>query len=78
ERTARMINVVATRKLPIWRPGGGWSAPKPTRSPIWESVRSELGGLSKSLGYALENEAYRVLPAFLEKEYGITVTERFI
>ncbi|MEM7047085.1 MAG: host specificity factor TipJ family phage tail protein [Pseudomonadota bacterium] len=47
ERTARMINVVATRKLPIWRPGGGWSAPKPTRSPIWafvDVVRASYGG----------------------------------
>ena len=29
-------------------------------------------------GYALKNEAYRMLPAFLEKEHGITVERRFI
>jgi len=40
-------------------------------------TKTEVGGLAKSMAYALENEAYRALPAFL-KEHGITITERFI
>lgn len=41
-------------------------------------VRRELGGLGRSVSYALENEAYRMLPAFLAEKYSIQVTERFI
>ncbi len=41
-------------------------------------TRHEVGGLAKSVAYALENEAFRKLPEFLKKELGIEVTERFI
>ncbi|GIV85949.1 MAG: hypothetical protein KatS3mg052_2956 [Candidatus Roseilinea sp.] len=41
-------------------------------------TRAELGGLSRSFGYALENEAYRMLPAFLADKYGLSVSERLI
>jgi hypothetical protein len=40
--------------------------------------RSEVGGLSRSMSYALENEAYRALPAFLKAQYGIELSERLI
>ncbi|MBR8084569.1 host specificity factor TipJ family phage tail protein [Burkholderia vietnamiensis] len=33
-QTAKKINVVSTRKLPIWN-GSSWSAPQPTRNPAW-------------------------------------------
>ncbi|KJU87168.1 Chordopoxvirus fusion protein [Candidatus Magnetobacterium bavaricum] len=42
------------------------------------SIRRNLGGLSNSVGYALENEAYRELPRFLRAKYGIDISERFI
>ncbi|MFM0210455.1 host specificity factor TipJ family phage tail protein [Paraburkholderia sediminicola] len=32
--TAKKINVIATRKLPVWN-GSTWSAPTPTRNPAW-------------------------------------------
>ncbi|MCS6849026.1 MAG: hypothetical protein RMN52_15080 [Anaerolineae bacterium] len=41
-------------------------------------TRTELGGLSRSFGYALENEAYHMLPAFLADKYGLSVSERLI
>lgn len=41
-------------------------------------TRAELGGLSRSVSYALENEAYRALPAFLKERHGITMSERLI
>ena len=41
-------------------------------------IRSEIGGMSRSMSYALENEAYRALPAFLLDKHGIEVTERLI
>jgi len=40
--------------------------------------RSDLGGLSKSFSYALENEAFRLLPEYLKKKHGIEITEKFI
>ena len=42
------------------------------------NVRSEVGGISRSMSYALENEAYRSLPAFLLNQFGIEVTDRLI
>jgi len=41
-------------------------------------IRQEVGGLSRSMAYALENEAYRHLPAFLKSHYGFEVVDRFI
>jgi uncharacterized phage infection (PIP) family protein YhgE len=45
---------------------------------VTAATRSELGGLARSTGYALENEAYRALPAFLAAHHGIQLTERLI
>jgi hypothetical protein len=42
------------------------------------ALTGEVGGLSRSMSYALENEAYRFLPAFLERQYGIILRERII
>ncbi len=33
-QTAKKINVIATRKLPVWN-GASWSAPQVTRNPAW-------------------------------------------
>ena len=41
-------------------------------------LAQELGGLSRSVSYALENEAYRQLPAYLATQYGINLTERMV
>lgn len=43
-----------------------------------DETRREVGGLSRSMGYALENEAYRALPQFLKAQYGIELTERLV
>ena len=32
QRSARMINCIVTRKLPVWDPEAGWSEPRATRS----------------------------------------------
>jgi chromosome segregation ATPase len=41
-------------------------------------LRQEVGGLSRTVGYALENEAYRALPQFLMRVHQLRVTERFV
>jgi len=41
-------------------------------------TREELGGLDRTLGYAFENEAYRMLPKFLKERYGLEMKERLI
>ena len=43
-----------------------------------DETRGEVGGLSKSMSYAFENEAYRSLPAVLKEKYGIEVKERIV
>ena len=35
QRSSRMVNCIVTRKLPVWSPTGGWTAPQPTRSIAW-------------------------------------------
>ncbi|MBF0316600.1 MAG: hypothetical protein HQL04_00365 [Nitrospirae bacterium] len=42
------------------------------------SIRREVGGLSRSVSYALENEAYRELPKFLKTKYGIEILTSLI
>ena len=45
-RSSRMINVIVTRKLPVWSVSDGWSAPQPTRSIAWafaDAARAEYG-----------------------------------
>jgi hypothetical protein len=41
-------------------------------------MNQELGGLSRGMSFALENEAYRRLPALLEAQHGITVSAHFM
>ena len=42
------------------------------------NLARELGGLSRSVSYSLENEAYRLLPAYLESQHGIVLEERLV
>lgn len=39
-------------------------------------TRKQLGGISMTIGYTLENEAFRALPALLQKDFGIVVKGR--
>ncbi|CAM3634882.1 hypothetical protein TH8_08675 [Thalassospira profundimaris] len=46
QRSSRMINCVVTRRLPVWEPITGWSAPQPTRSIAWafaDACRASYG-----------------------------------
>ena len=41
-----------------------------------DDTRKQLGGLSNTVGYTLENAAYRTLPALLETDYDIIVQDK--
>jgi hypothetical protein len=41
-------------------------------------VRKQVGGLSRSVAYALANEAYRNLPTFFKETHGIEVVDRLV
>ncbi|MFH1096052.1 MAG: hypothetical protein ABH886_02875 [Candidatus Desantisbacteria bacterium] len=41
-------------------------------------TRRDLGGVTSTLGFMLENEAYRMLPNLLNNRYGIEIKERFL
>lgn len=43
-----------------------------------ERNRKQIGSLSRTLAYELENEAFRYLPALLFKRYGFRVEEAFV
>jgi hypothetical protein len=42
-----------------------------------QKMREELGGLGMTVGYTLENEAFKKLPALLTKDFGIQVKQGF-
>lgn len=39
-------------------------------------TRKQLGGLTATVGYSLENRAYQALPALLARDYGLVVEEQ--
>jgi hypothetical protein len=41
-------------------------------------TNSTVGGLGMSMAYALENEAYRMMPGLLAEKYGIQLNKRLI
>jgi chromosome segregation ATPase len=41
-----------------------------------EETRRQLGGLAATVGYRLEDEAYRALPRLLQRDYGLAVEGR--
>ncbi|MBI3326049.1 MAG: hypothetical protein HYZ81_05015 [Nitrospinae bacterium] len=41
-------------------------------------TRADLGGLQRSFGYMLENEAYRSLPTIMRERFAIEVVQRFL
>jgi chromosome segregation ATPase len=43
-----------------------------------DRTRKELGGLERSISYAQENEAFRMLPKFLKEKYNIEIKDRLI
>jgi len=43
-----------------------------------DNTRGDVGGLSRSVSYALENEVYRMIPKLLKDRCGIDLTERLI
>ncbi len=44
----------------------------------FQGLRQEVGGLSNAIGFMLENEAYRHLPALLAAKYKINISSRII
>ncbi|MBU0566987.1 hypothetical protein KJ693_05970 [bacterium] len=54
---------------------------KDTKSELKDELkytRRDLGGITSTLGFMLENEVYRILPKIFEDRYGIEVRERFL
>jgi len=43
-----------------------------------DKTRKEVGGLSRSVSYSFENEAYRMLPEILKRDYGIDLRDKII
>jgi DNA repair exonuclease SbcCD ATPase subunit len=41
-------------------------------------TREQVGGLSNTVGYVLENEAYKFLPTLLEQEFGLKLKGRLL
>ena len=52
QRSARLVNVIVTRRLPVWDPATGWSAPQPTRSIAWAFADAARAKYGAGLEYA--------------------------
>lgn len=64
QRSSRLINVIVTRKLPVWSEAGGWTAPQPTRSIAWafaDACKAEYG--AKLADSRIDLKALAVLDA---------------
>lgn len=55
QQASRKINLIVQRKLPVWSPGSGWSAPVPTRSPAWAIADMARASYGASLADARIN-----------------------
>jgi hypothetical protein len=45
---------------------------------VVQGLAIEVGSLSRTMSYALENEAYRALPALLKRKLGLELEQRFV
>lgn len=43
-----------------------------------QATRDEVGGLARSMGYAFENEVYRVVPKLLQERYELIIKDKMI
>jgi hypothetical protein len=41
-----------------------------------KKTREQLGGLSTTVGYRLEDEAFKALPTLLKRDFGLTIADR--
>lgn len=41
-----------------------------------QKTREQVGGLSMTIGYTIENEAYKALPSLLKRDYGLVIRGR--
>ena len=41
-----------------------------------QETRKQVGGLATTVGYGLENKAYKVLPQLLQRDFGLIVQRR--
>ncbi|AJD82858.1 central tail fiber J [Achromobacter phage 83-24] len=64
QQTSRRINVIGTRKLPVWDPVNGWSVnPVPTKNPLWAAcdiLRNSTYGRRMPTSRINVQEAYRL------------------
>lgn len=64
QNIARRVNVIATRKLPVWDPVNGWSVSAvPTRNPAWafcDALRNTTYGRSWPTSAINMSEVYRL------------------
>ncbi|MFC1465167.1 MAG: hypothetical protein ACFLMY_09990 [Candidatus Brachytrichaceae bacterium NZ_4S206] len=45
---------------------------------IVRGLAIEVGSLSRTMSYSLENEAYRLLPALLKQKFGLEIEQKFV
>ncbi|MCS6848211.1 MAG: hypothetical protein RMN52_10910 [Anaerolineae bacterium] len=45
---------------------------------VVRGLATEVGSLSRTMSYSLENEAYRLLPGLLKQKFGLEIEQKFV
>ncbi|MEW5987579.1 MAG: hypothetical protein AB1791_13180 [Chloroflexota bacterium] len=78
ERTEARLDTLAAAQERLTEAQERTEASLDKLTQVVTGLGQELGGLSRSVSYALENEAYRALPAYLQARHGLTLDERIV
>ncbi len=78
QRTEQRVEELATAQKELAAAQQEMAREVATLARAMKDTRNQVGGLGRSMAYALENEAYRKLPQYLRTHYQIEVVEKFV
>jgi len=76
QRTEQRVNELAQAQAELAQAQKRTEAALQRLSEEHLETRRQLGGLAMTVGYTLENEAYKALPSLLKRDYGLAVQGR--
>ncbi len=78
KRTEQRVDTLAVRMEELAEAQRETTREIASLSRAHDNTRSQVGGLARTMAYALENEAYRMLPAFLKTQHQLEISERLV
>ncbi|MFO1423078.1 MAG: hypothetical protein U1F70_05405 [Candidatus Competibacteraceae bacterium] len=78
KRTEQRVDTLAVRMEELAEAQRETTREIASLSRAHDNTRSQVGGLARTMAYALENEAYRMLPVFLKTQHQLEISERLV